>query len=187
MNNPRLAVRYAKSIIDLAVERNELDIVYADMKLILSICKSNPDFVALLRSPIISTGTKGKIIESITKRRVGELTNGFIRLLVAKSRETNLPEIAAAFIEQYNEINNIHKVKITTAAPMSEALKDAIITKVKAASPTHTFELETVVDDELIGGFVLETEGKSIDASILRDLKDVRKQFKNNDYLHKLR
>ncbi|MEO6722487.1 MAG: ATP synthase F1 subunit delta [Ferruginibacter sp.] len=187
MNNPRLATRYAKSIVDLAIERKQLDIVYVDMKLILSICKTNPDFVALLRSPIISTGTKGKIIESITKERVGEITSGFIRLLVAKSRETNLPEIAAAFVEQYNEINNIHKVKITTAAPMSEELKDAIIAKVKAASPAHSFELETIVNDELIGGFVLETDGKSLDASILRDLKDVRKQFQNNDYLHKLR
>ena len=187
MNNPRLATRYAKSIIDLAVERKELDIVYADMKLIRSICKTNPDFVALLRSPIISTGTKGKIIESITKERVGEMTSGFIRLLVAKSRETNLPEIAAAFIEQYNEINHIQKVKITTAVPMSEGLKDSIIAKVKSGSPTHSLELETLVDDELIGGFVLETEGRSFDASILRDLKDVKRQFQNNDYLHKLR
>jgi F-type H+-transporting ATPase subunit delta len=187
MNNPRLAARYAKSIVDLAIERKQLDIVYADMQFILSVCQSNRDFVALLRSPIINTGTKGKIIESITKGRVSELTSGFIRLLVAKSRETNLPEIAAAFLEQYNEINNIHRIKITTAVPMSDGLKDEILAKVKASSPAKKFELETVVKDEIIGGFVLETEGRSIDASILADLKDIRKQFQNNDYLHKLR
>ena len=187
MNNPRLATRYAKSIIDLAVENNQLDTVYADMKLISSICRSNPDFVAVLRSPIINVGTKAKVIESITKERVGNITAGFIRLLVNKSRESNLPEIAEAFVTQFNEIRNIHKVKITTAVPMSEELKNAILEKVKATVPQHTLELETAVRDELVGGFVLETDGKSLDASILRDLKDVRKQFLNNDYLHKLR
>jgi F-type H+-transporting ATPase subunit delta len=187
MNNPRLAARYAKSIIDLAIERKQLDLVYADMQFILGVTRTNRDFVALLRSPIISTGTKRKVIESITTGRVGELTAGFIRLLVAKSRETNLPEIAASFLEQYNEINNIHRIKITTAVPMSDTLKDSILSKVKATSPDKKFELETVVKDEIIGGFVLETDGRLIDASILHDLKDVRKQFQNNDYLHKLR
>ena len=63
MTNPRLATRYAKSLVDLAVEQNQLDIVYNDMKLITSICKSNPDFVAVLRSPVIKPSTKEKIME----------------------------------------------------------------------------------------------------------------------------
>ena len=63
MNNPRLAGRYAKSLIDLATELNQVDDVCADIKFIQSICKSNPDFVSVLRSPIIKPDTKEKIIE----------------------------------------------------------------------------------------------------------------------------
>ena len=70
MTNPRLAGRYAKSLIDLATELNQVDVIYADMKFLQRICKSNPDFAALLRSPIIKPGTKEKIIESITTERV---------------------------------------------------------------------------------------------------------------------
>ena len=187
MTNPRLATRYAKSIIDLAIEQKQLDAVYDDMKFLLRICKSNPDFLAVLLSPIIKPSSKGKIIESITKERVSELTSALIKLLVTKTRETNLPEIAAAFVDQYNVINNIHKVKITTAVPMGEALQNAILSKVKEGNPNGSIDLETVVNQALIGGFILETAGKSLDASILRDLKDVKKQFLNNDYLHKLR
>lgn len=187
MINPRLATRYAKSIIDLAIEQKQLDAVYGDMKFILRVCQSNPDFLAVLRSPIIKPSSKGKIIESITKERVGELSSAFIKLLVTKTRETNLPEIAAAFVDQYNAINNIHKVKITTAVPMGEAVKSSILEKVKEGNPAGSIDLETVVNESLIGGFILETAGKSLDASILRDLKDVKKQFLNNDYLHKIR
>ena len=187
MTNPRLAGRYAKSLIDLATELNQVDIIYADMKFLQRICKSNPDFAALLRSPIIKPGTKEKIIESITTERVNITTSSFIRLLVRKGRETNLPEIANAFIEQFNVIRNIHQLKITTAVPISDALKNEIVAKVKATTPLQNIEIETNVKEELIGGFVLEMEGTLVDASILRDLKDIKKQFMDNQFIHKLR
>ncbi len=187
MTNPRLATRYAKSLVDLAIEQNQLDIICNDMKLITAVCRSNPDFTAVLRSPVINADKKGKIIQAITKQHVNALTTAFIDLLVRKSREANLPEIATAFIAQYNRINNIHKVKITTAVAMSDEIKNAIIAKIKSTSAINKIELETSVKEELIGGFVLETSGNLVDASVLRDLKDVRKQFLNNDYIHKIR
>ena len=187
MNNPLLAARYAKSIVDLSIERNELEVIYADMKLIARICKTNPDFVALLRSPVIASSTKIKIFDAITSERVGKLTSGFMRLLVTKSREANLPEIASAVIDQYNEIKNIHKLKVTTAMPMSESLKEDILFKAKENFPSRTLELEAVVNSELIGGFIMESDGKLYDASILHHLKEVKKHFMNNDYLQKLR
>ncbi len=187
MNNPRLATRYAKSIVDLAIEQKQLETVCADMKLITAICKSNPDFVAVLRSPVIKADKKQKILEAVTKDKVSNLTAAFIELLVKKSRETNLPEIAIAFVEQYNTLNGIHTVKITTAVPLGEEIKNSIIQKVKANSSIGNLQLETAVKESLIGGFVLETAGNLIDASILRDLKDVKKQFLNNDYIHKIR
>jgi F-type H+-transporting ATPase subunit delta len=187
MQNPRLATRYAKSMIDLATEQNQLAAVYGDMKQIIKICKSNPDFVAMLRSPVIKADKKGKIVEAVLINQVGKITEAFNKLLVAKGRESNLPEIAAAFVTQYNKINGISNVKITTAVAISDATKDQIINTVKSSGTDRKFELETVVDASLIGGFLVETEGNLVDISILRDLKDISKQFLNNDYIHKIR
>ena len=187
MNNPRLAGRYAKSLLDLATELNQVDIVYADMKWLHSICKSNPDFVVVLKSPIIKPLIKAKIIRSITDGRVSKLTTAFIELLVKKAREINLPEIVMAYIDQFNKLRNIHKVKITTAEPISDDMMQTIMTNVKAIPGKQTYEVETHIDTELIGGFLLETDGTLVDASILRDLKDIQKQFMNNDYLHRIR
>ncbi len=186
MTNPRLATRYAKSLLDLSIEQNSLDAVYADMKFLEQITKSNPDFVALLRSPIISSDKKNKIIAAVTEGRVSNLTNLFIKLLTEKTRESNLPEIVTAFREQYNKLKNINRVKITTAVPISDELKNSIIAKVKS-NVTGEIELETAVKEELIGGFKLEMGGTLVDASILRDLQDVRKQFLNNEYIHNIR
>jgi F-type H+-transporting ATPase subunit delta len=186
MTNPRLAARYAKSLLDLAVEQNQLDAVYADINLLKSINKTNPDFVALLRSPIVSSDKKDKIIESVIGSHTSKLTMLFVNLLTSKSRESNLPEIVTAFLEQYNELKNIQTVKLTTAVPIGDDLKNAIVAKVRTEGSTGV-EIETAVNDALIGGFTLEVAGKLIDASILRDLQDVGKQFISNEFIHALR
>ncbi|MCP9751632.1 ATP synthase F1 subunit delta [Ferruginibacter sp. HRS2-29] len=187
MNNPRLAGRYAKSLLDLSIEQNSLQAVIADMKLLAQICKSNSDFVSMLKSPVIASDKKQSIIESITADKVSNITTLFIRLLVAKTRESNLPEITKAFIEQYNAMNNIHQVKFTTATPISTELQDEIVNKIKSDKALQSIELETGIDESLIGGFKLQLGDTLVDASISRDLQDIKRQFLNNDYIHKLR
>jgi F-type H+-transporting ATPase subunit delta len=188
MNNPRLAGRYAKSLLDLSIEQGQLDAVCADMKWLHRVCKSNRDFVVVLNSPVIKPLVKAKIIRSITDGRVNKLTTAFIELLVKKAREINLPEIVIAFINQFNKLKNIHRVKITTADAITEEMRASIMANVHAVSTSgQTFEIETTIDKALIGGFLLETGGTLVDASIARDLKEIQKQFMKNDYLHRIR
>ena len=187
MNNPRLAGRYAKSLLDIAIEQGTLDTVFADIKLLLSITKSNPDFVNLLKSPVIASEKKGKILTAVIGDKVSVLSASFLQLITRKNRESNLPEILKAFIQQYNELKQIHQVKITTASPISEELKASIIAKLKTDAGIENVELETLIQEELIGGFKLEMKGTLVDTSILRDLNDVKKQFADNEYIRKIR
>jgi F-type H+-transporting ATPase subunit delta len=187
MPNPRLATRYAKSLIDLSIERGELETVYADMQWLNGVCKSNPDFVNLLRSPIIKNETKKKIMQAVTNGQISEMTAGFNRLLVTKGRESNLPEISSAFITAYKEKKNIQTVKLTTASPISETLRNAIVAQIKKSAGFQNVELEEKVDAEIIGGFVLQAGDKLVDASISYDLKVIAKQFENNDFIYKVR
>lgn len=187
MPNPRLADRYAKSLIDLATERGQLEAVYADMKYLQAVCKASKEFVSLLKSPIIKSDQKNSIVTAVTNGKVSELTAAFNNLLVKKGRESDLPEIAFAFIDQYNAIKGIHRVKLTTAVPVGDDVKKSIENKVKNAQGIGTIELETAVDEKLIGGFVLEYNNNLVDASILRDLKDIKKQFSQNLFVQNMR
>src|SRR5688572_27459255 len=108
MQNPRLAGRYAKSLLDLAIERNELDAVYKDVLFLQSLCKGNRDLVGFLKSPIISADKKESILKAITEGKISVLRTSFNNLLIRKGREANLPEIRHGFIEQYKSHKNIH-------------------------------------------------------------------------------
>src|SRR5438270_2107068 len=174
MQNPRLASQYEKSLLDLAVEKDQLEQVHNDMLILQRMIRSSRELVALLRSPVVSPDKKQSVILALTNGRVSDMTAAFIRLLINKLREETLPEVITAFIQQYKQHKNIHTVKLTTAVPVSEEVKKAIVSQVQATGhDMQNIELETAVDPSLIGGFVLQSGDKLVDASVSNSLKEV--------------
>ncbi|HVY75696.1 MAG TPA: ATP synthase F1 subunit delta [Puia sp.] len=187
MPNPRLAGRYAKSLIDLAVEKDQLENVYQDMLYVENLIRLSPEFARMLKSPVIPGDKKEKIVESLTQNKLGPISHSFHQLLIRKGREAYIPEIVAAFIQQYKDYRNIHVVSLTTAMPVSEEVKQVIVDRVKSSGELGQIELKTKVDPSIIGGFIIEVDGRLIDASILYDLNSIKKQFESNDFIYKIR
>jgi F-type H+-transporting ATPase subunit delta len=187
MPNPRLASRYAKSLLDLAVEKGQLEEAYTDMLFLQELTNSSRELLNLLRSPIVTSDKKQSILDAVTAGRVSELTAAFTRLLVNKGREGELPEIITAFIKQYKDHKGIYTVKLTTAMPVSDEIKNSIVEQVKRTSEMQNIELETIVNPKIIGGFVLQAGDKLVDASIANNLKEISREFENNDFIYKVR
>jgi F-type H+-transporting ATPase subunit delta len=187
MQNPRLATRYAKSLLDLAVERNSVEDTLKDMQLLNSICEQSHDFVVMLRSPVISGDKKLNVVKKLLEgRNVSQLTQVFVNLLVSKGRESNLPEIAQTFQTQYNTLKNIRTVKLTTAAPITDGFKSTIQNKIAGFMPSDSIDLKMVVDEKLIGGFVIEVEDKLYDASVRKSLTDFKNKVIDKSYESKI-
>jgi F-type H+-transporting ATPase subunit delta len=187
MTNPRLAHRYAKSLLDLSKERGQLENVFNDMLFLQQVIKSNRDLLTMLRSPVITSDKKVKVLESITSGRVTEATALFTKLLVNKGREGNLPEVISAFIKEYKQLKNIHTVTLTTAVPVSDEVKNKFIEQIKRTTAIQNIEMETKVDEKIIGGFILQTGDQLVDASVSYDLREIAKQFRNNDFIYNIR
>jgi F-type H+-transporting ATPase subunit delta len=177
MSVQRIAGRYAKSLLDLAREENKLDRVLEDVKSFQAASK-NRDFYLLLKSPIVNARKKLSILDALFLGKYDEMTMAFLRILVNKGREPYLPEVAEEFITQYKKIKHITTVKVTTAQPMTAAALKALEAKLMASDTTATsVEIETAVNPELIGGFVLEMDDKIYDASVAQKLEDVKRSL----------
>ena len=85
MSISRISARYAKSLIDLAVEQNVLDQVVNDIQAFIGITK-NRDFYLLLKSPIINTTKKLQIFKSIFEGKVNNITYSFFDIIIRKGR-----------------------------------------------------------------------------------------------------
>lgn len=186
MSIARIAHRYAKSLIDLSVEQGKLERILEDVQSFREASK-NKDFRAFIKSPIIHPDKKQTIIETLFKSKYDLLTMSFLRILIRKGREAYLPEIAEEFILEYKKLKHITTVRITTASPLSEVAKKAIETRLIASDKTSDhIELQTAIDPELIGGYVLEFAGNVYDASIKHKLLQLKDEFDDNLYISQI-
>jgi len=183
MAGERAAVRYAKSLIDIGIDKNVLEDLNKDMSS-LKEALSNRDLYLLVKSPIINGDKKLAIFKQIFGDSASEVTMTFYQLVMKKGREVILPEVATAFIDQYKKLKHITAVKLTTATPLNEAtlkeIKDALL------GSSHTDEkvqIETVVDPDIIGGFVVEMGDKLYDASVAYKLDQIKRKFSDNKYI----
>ena len=107
MKHSRVTIRYAKALLQLAIEKNIGEQSYTDMVLLDSVFKGNKDLSLLLKSPIVKTDQKLNIFKQIFESKIGEVSMAFINIITTKKRESLLALIASSFISLYKEHNKI--------------------------------------------------------------------------------
>ncbi len=178
----RAAIRYAKSLIDLSLEKGELEKVFADMQLIQSVCKDSKELQVLLNSPVVNSDKKESILRAIFQDKVSAITLAFLVILTAKRREAILRDIAAAFIDKYYEHKNILRTVIRSVNGVGESVKNRVREIVRETYKSEV-EIAEEFDAKLIGGFVLKVGDKQVDASIKTKLEKLRRNFSDNPYV----
>ena len=177
-----VARRYARSLLTLALEKGVLEAVNNDMLLVDDVCKHTRDFVHMLESPVINTDKKQKIIIAVFGGKISEITMKFFHILTEKRREGFIDDIAAAFREQYKTHKKILTAVITSVNGIDDETRKKVLEIVKVKAEGE-IELQEKIDKNLIGGFKLSIGDTTIDASILRKLNDLRKNFAENPYV----
>ncbi len=186
MSVHRIASRYAKSLIEVAIEKGKLERVLEDIQTFDQLCAIR-DFYLLVKSPVIKAEKKKKVLDSILGDKFDELTMKFIHILLRKGREAYLSEIADEYIAEYKKLKHITSVKLTTAAKLSEQTLLKLRQKLEQSGISDgEIEIETKVNPKLIGGFTLEFDGKKYDASVAHKLDELHKEFEDNLYISQI-
>jgi F-type H+-transporting ATPase subunit delta len=174
--------RYAKSLLDLAIEKQILEEVKGDIEHFIQYA-ANREFLLFLRSPIIHTEKKRNIFNRLFKDKLSKMTLHFLEIILRKGRENILPEIADDFIRQYNIYKQITTVRLTSAATVSDTVVNEIKKKLKSfKSVRANIDLQVETDSHLIGGFVLEFDDKLYDSSLLYKLKQLERQYSEQSF-----
>lgn len=180
----KVAKRFAKALMGFAQEQNALDAVAADMELISSTCVDNRELVLLLKSPIIKTDKKLSILNEVFGGKIGSISLTFIGIVAKRDRENYIPEIAAAFMNQYKDHQGISNAEVISAIPLDEESRKNITAFIKTFS--DKVELTERIDQSLIGGFIVRVGDKQYDDSILSRINELKKEFSKNPYISQL-
>ncbi len=179
MSVGRIATRYAKSLLDLSIEQNQLEGALQDIQSLKSAMGSK-ELVQFFKSPIIKSEKKLSVYKAIFGDKFQSLADRFFQLVIKKGREDVLPEICDEFLYQYKEYKGISAVTIVSATAMDDAAKEQVKQKLLASNETHAnVDLNFEVDEKLIGGFKIKLGDRLYDASVAHKLELLRKEFSN--------
>lgn len=183
MNVSPVAYRYARSLMQLAQEKGEVEAVREDMQLVASTCAASRPLQLMLDSPVLKPDRKLKVLERVFGGHIGHIADRFMAILVRKGREGQLPEIAEAFQNVYREVHGILVAEVKSAVPLSVEGRAQVQQIAKDRHPGKTIDLHESVDPSLIGGLVLRIGDEQVDASVSRRLSDLRRKFSENPYI----
>ena len=182
MKQSRATIRYAKALLELSIEQNVLENSYHDMLLIESACSECKDLALLLKSPIVKADHKLKIFREIFEGKLSNSSMMFINIILTKKRESLIRGISKSFIALYKQHNNIESASIKTAVPISQQLKEEVLSYIKSET-SNSVELTEIVDAKIIGGAIIKMGDKQLDASVSTELAELRQVFNKNLYL----
>jgi F-type H+-transporting ATPase subunit delta len=173
MNVSLVSERYARALFELAVEKDLVETVYTDNKAIEKIARESRELRLLLSSPIVNSGKKLAIIREIFSGQVSELTLNYLLIMVRKKREGFIPDIAREVTELYKSYKNILTVQFRSPVEPGPEVRNKVLEIMKQYTQSG-IELETGIDESLLGGFILSWDDKQYDASIRRELENLR-------------
>jgi F-type H+-transporting ATPase subunit delta len=178
----RIAQRYAKSLLELCIERKEIQGVNRDIKQIIADIKAHKDLQSMLKSPVIKGDVKLNVMSKIWQSQMQPTTMAFLNLVVNKGRESMMREIGESFVDAVRIHERIAVAEVVTAVPMNDETRASIVKEASRMTPFQV-ELKESVDSALIGGFVLRVGDKQLDASVSSQIKNIKRQLSENYFL----
>ncbi len=173
INNKKIAKRYAKAFVNKEADRGKIEILTEEIKALVVVIKSNDSIRNFFFGSLYSREVKLKVTKNIVQRlKFSSYTYSLLELLIRKDRIDILLSVSKELEQLSDEIHNRVRVNITTAFEPSVSELDEISQGIR-----KYFEKEVVVkriiDPSIIGGFIIEGDGKLIDMSVRGQIKRI--------------
>lgn len=176
-----LTHRYAKAFMDLAMQNNVVDKCLNDLLLVKTTLENNEELRSLIHQPFVSREHKVNILTKLFKDKTESITVDLLRLLVEKNRDEIVTEIYDVYHELYLEYKKIAVVTVTTAVSLDENTTNRIVNIIKnKIVGKDSIKVENVIDEKIIGGFVVRYKDYEYDASVRNTLKRLQSAFEEN-------
>ena len=169
------SMTYAASLFSLAEDENSEEKIYGELCDLCKIFKENPDYSGLLDSPTIPVAQRIALIDEAFADAEEYVIN-FIKILCEKKSVHLFHECVKAYEKLYNNKLGIEKVTAITAVPMSDSIKEKLISKLEKEHGKKIL-LENKIDNSILGGIILRTDNSQTDASLRTRLDQVKAQI----------
>jgi len=170
------ARRYARALIDVAVEKGETNLG-PDLEALGQLYADHAELRLLLLHPTVPAEKKAAVVAALLRGRPSDLVQRLIQLLVQRDRIELLPLIAKAYVRLWNAQKGIVEAEAVSARALDETEAQAIAAVAARVAGGKKIELRRRVDPGLMGGLLLRMEGRIYDGSVRARLRALREQL----------
>lgn len=174
------ASRYAGALIELGQDSESLESIHGDMEKVRDLMKVDV-LSQFLMSPIEKVENKKDVLSKVAaEREMSATTINFLNILVDRSRIALLPEICTTFEKLYCAKTETAVVKVISAIELEAGQKELIAKYVQKTTGKKLVRFKPVVDESLLGGFILqlgEDGSKEIDLSVKGSVDSIQKSL----------
>ena len=168
--------RYADALFQTGQELGLTDEFDEELLIIKDILNKEEDLLAFLKHPQITVVDKKTVTENIFKDIVSKYMLNFIKLLVDKGRISSINDIYSSYKKLYNSEKGIVEVVVTTTTELDKDREDKLI-KALSTKLDKEVRLTKNIDPSILGGIVLDYQGKRIDRSLINQIKTLEKNL----------
>jgi F-type H+-transporting ATPase subunit delta len=171
----RISKRYAKALFLFAKEKKEDEKVYQDMSVIAQSFFHSPELRKALKMPTLSSTEKEKLLMLAAGEKICDTTKDFLKFIIKKGKEEYIHFVSMSYLDLYRKEHNIIYAEVTFSQEVNNELLAKIRTFVEKEFSGKTVMLNTKTDDNIIGGFILDVDNTRLDASVLGELKSLKR------------
>ncbi len=169
----QIAKGYAEALFALALETDQTTAFSEGLTLVTTVLREEPAYVEFLSCYGIPAAERTNALEAAFGDRLPEYVLSLLQLLCERGHISRVFDVAAEYETLYREAQRLSTVKVTSAVPLTPAQRDkleAALVRVcrRRVLPTYT------VDPAVIGGVVIEADGKVYDGSVRHKLQEVK-------------
>jgi ATP synthase F1 delta subunit len=164
---------YAQALFEAGKDKGKLDSLQEQLAQFADAVDGNRELQVFLFSPYLSSADKSEGLARAISGAEPELMN-FLELLVEKHRMPEIFRIRRELDELWKKENRRLDVTVTSAVELDPAVVARIGEEVERQTG-EAVELSSRVDDEILGGIVLQVGNMVLDASIRSRLEKLRK------------
>jgi len=170
-----MSKEYGTALFSLALEGGNEEAFAEALEKIVKVFDENPAYVDFLSAPNIPKSERLVAIKQAFGEAVPQQMVSFLQLLCQNNRMHLLHDCANEYKHLYAMSAQVSEACITSATELLQKEKDALV-KALEKRCGHAVTPHFAVDENLLGGVVVEMDGNVLDGSLrhrLREIKDV--------------
>jgi F-type H+-transporting ATPase subunit delta len=171
-----LARRYTRALFQLARDAGQEEAIGRQVDEFFA-AYSGSDLQTVLTNPAFDVASRKRVLIQVgNTQQLSVLTIHFLSLLLERDRLGHLPGIVSCYRRLLNEAKGRVEAKVVSAAALDSALAERVRAQLKGMSGKDVV-MKQEVDPSLLGGMMVELEGKVYDGSIRTQLDKMKQRI----------